>query len=447
MEQIILKIVTLTLIVFGIIYFSKYKNKQKLLINNCFWLILSWSICIVLFLFSGIQYSIKLKIESFVYILIVLFLFCLGDYISKKYFFVEKKSKKIKNDFWINKINMLPLFIFSCICVICYIIYIFLNNNITLGVTRDINFSWISTSFLIGSSSSLIIWLYELAYANINDKKLSWYGIMSFIIFNLPVIVISGRDALVISLVATFIVFFYSRYYAKTILKKSCNNSKKLIKYGCIAIGIVMFYLIFLSSNRYGNEIDSALRMFEWSAKCTFPDYLKAIYYHLGGLGQFIINGIYYYSSQFSKFSLIFEEYSGPYLGGFYQLHYLSRLMPDSWGVNYQLVTEQVGIITSNAGIPGLKVFWETAIGYSIYDFGKWGTMLISFGGGLLVGAIYKWCENKKSILKMLFQAYICTAMFLTVELSPLFDYFYIFPLAWLIVFLIKEIFNERRRK
>ena len=39
-------------------------------------------------------------------------------------------------------------------------------------------------------------------------------------------------------------------------------------------------------------------------------------------------------------------------------------------GMNFTNVTNAIQQIASNAGTPGIKVFWETAIGYSIYDFG-----------------------------------------------------------------------------
>ena len=50
-------------------------------------------------------------------------------------------------------------------------------------------------------------------------------------------------------------------------------------------------------------------------------------------------------------------------------------------GMNFTNVTNAIQQIATNAGTPGIKVFWETAIGYSIYDFGKIGTLFISLIG------------------------------------------------------------------
>ena len=201
-------------------------------------------------------------------------------------------------------------------------------------------------------------------------------------------------------------------------------------------------YLIFLSTNRYGNNESSALNMFMWSAGCKFPQYLEDIYYNFGGIGKVIINIVFYYSSQFSKFALIFDRYNGPYMLGLYELHYISRMFPNSWAMSYSLVTQQLTNITMNAGIPGIRIFWETAIGYLIYDFGKIGTLIVSFIFGILVKKISMWSEYNKNILKILAQTFVCIAMFLTIEVSPIFDYFFIFPTIWLVVIIL--IYNRK---
>ena len=452
MEQTILKISTIILCVLGIIYICRKKSKIEIFIDFRFWLLFSWIICIGLNLFSGINYSILLTLKSFLYIIAVLAIFIIGTLFSKEFLidkinnYLNKKKSNVKKSFS-QKLNMFPSFVFSTVCMIIYVIYMFCVNDIVFGVTRDINANWISTLFLIGTSLSLVVWLYELCYAILNNKMITWYGIISLIIFNVPGLIISGRDALIISLLATFITFLIAGYYMKRVLKKPTyiyNKIKKLSIFFCI---IVLFYLVFLSSNRYGNSIDSALKIFEWSSQCTFPDYLKFIYYKLGGIGQVIINAIYYYSSQLSKFSLIFEEYNGPYLFGFYQLHYVSRLLPESWGLNYTLVSESIREITTNANIPGLRVFWETAIGYSIYDFGRIGTIIMSFFGGIIVGTINGLCQKNPRIITLILQAFICVGMFLTVELSPLFDYFYIFPFFWILVIFGFERFKNKAKK
>ena len=429
MEQLVLKIIMFIFIIIGVFFFVKSKEKEKFWIDHKFWLIFSWGVCLSLYFFSGIQYRINLTLISFFYILIALSLFCLGDFLIGK-----KDSLKIDVS---KKLNTFPFFVFSVICLICYTCYMFHINEITIGVTRDFQSDWISTLFLIGNSVSLVIWLYELSYAIICNKNITWYGCIAFVLYNIPGILISGRDALIISLVVSIIVFFYSGYYAKKMKKNDCKVFKRLLFLGMLAIGGIFFYLVFLSMNRYGSSDSSALNMFEWSAQCVFPDYLNFIYYHLGGIGKVFINAVFYYSSQFSKFALIFEEYNGPYLFGFYQLHYISRLFPDNWPIYFGLVSDALYEITTKMQVPGLKGFWETALGYSIYDFGRLGTLLICFISGYGVGFLRNWCFKNQTLLHVILLCFICAGMFLTVELSPLFDYFYIFPLFWIFFLII----------
>ncbi len=342
---------------------------------------------------------------------------------------------------------MFPLFIVSLVSVVIYTIYILAINDIQLGSTRNIETNRIATFFQILSSSSLVIWLYELAYSILNDKKITVWGVISVIIFNIPGLIISGRDALIICMLSTFIVFFYCGIYAKRVLKKECKIFKIAIK---IFIGVmiaILLYLIFLTKNRYGTSQDAALNMFSWSAGAQFPVYLEWIYKYLGGFGKLILNIVFYFSSQLSKFSLIFNEYNGPYLFGLYELHYISRLLPESWNLSHTLVSDALGVLTTNVGVPGIKVFWETAIGYSIYDFGRIGTLFVALLGGVLIGKINNYANKEESILDILCKVFVCVAMFLSVAVSPLFDYYYIFPLVWFIVIYIYDKKKTNRKE
>lgn len=443
METIIMKSILIVIAIVGIYIIYNKKNWFELITNNVFWIFASWLFVLGLYFFSGIKYTFNLNIYSFGYIILFWLIFLLGQYISKFMFRNKIKTKNEKNDFS-KKINLLPLFGVSLISAVIYAIYIISINDIQLGVTRNINTNGFATLLLILSNSSLVIWLYELAYAILNEKNISWYGLVSTIIYNLPCIIISGRDALLIFFISTVIVFLYCAIYAKKVLNTEGKMLKKVMKYAIIAGVLILIYLVFLSSNRYGTGEDATIEMFRWSAGCEFPKYLENIYYKFGGIGKLIINIVFYYSSQISKFALMFEEYNGPYLGGLYQLHYVSRLLPESWNLNFTLVNDKIAEITSNMEIPGLKVFWETTIGYSIYDFGRIGALIISFLSGIITGKVNTWCKESVNVLKIVMQIFICLGMFLTIELSPIFDYYYIFPLFWIIMIIL---WNHRKDK
>lgn len=432
MQEIIMRIILVLIIGVGCYWVYTQKDKYKLILDNKFWIFISWGFAFILYFFLGIEYTQKLNIYSFGYIILYWALFIGGQYAFKKYSKNKKINKEEKVIDLSEKINLFPLFIVSLVCVIVYAIYIISINNINIGTTRDIKTNGFATLLLIFSNSSLIIWLYELAYAIINEKKITVYGVLSAVIYNIPGIIISGRDALMIFLVSTVIVFIYCGNYAKKVLNKECKTYKTILKCLIAAFAAIMIYLIFLSNNRYGTDKSAVINMFRWSSKCQFPPYLEWIYYNCGGLGKLILNVVFYYSSQLSKFALIFEKYDGPYMFGLYQLHYVSRLLPESWNMNFSIVSKELKIITENAGIPGLKVFWETAIGYSIYDFGRIGTLIMAFISGIFIEIVSSYSKNVKGIFQILIQAFICTAMFLTIEMSPIFDYYYIFPVFWL---------------
>lgn len=358
------------------------------------------------------------------------------------------KQKKEEDDEIMDfskRTNFFPLFIVSLISCLIYIVYIMKINNIQIGVTRDITTNSFATLLLLMSNSSLIIWMYELAYALLNEKKIKIYGVLSAVIYNLPGILISGRDALMIFLVATVIILIYCGNFSK---KKLCTKGKmykKIKKYAICIFVLIMIYLVLLSNNRYGSNQDSAINMFIWSSSCVFPEYLENIYYNCGGIGKVIINIMFYYSSQISKFALIFEEYEGPYMCGLYQLHYISRMFPESWNMNFGYVSQELAKITTNVGVPGIKVLWETGIGYSIYDFGRIGTLIMSMIFGIVVENVNLKCNRKKTIFKIILQTLICVAVFLTIAVSPLFDYFYIFPMIWFVI--INLIYNKKGEK
>lgn len=434
MQKLLIKGIMIIILIIGSFIIINKKDKYKLILSNLFWLFVPWMFCLLLYLCAGIQYTFELDVYSFSYIILILFSFAFGQCIIK-----NKKNEKNREYIlqFSEKINMVPLFIISTISAILYIVYLISINNIQIGVTRNINTNSFSTLLLLISNASLVIWLYELIYSILNNKKITYYGIISAIVYNLPGILISGRDALIIFLISTFIVFIYCGNYAKRDTKIKGQMYKKIKKYFFIALIVVMLYLLLLSTNRYGENEDSAINMFVWSAGCEFPEYLQYIYYNWGGVGKLIVNFIFYYTSQISKYSLIFNEYDGPYMFGLFQLHYISRMIPSSWNMSYSRVTQEIANIATNNGVPGMKIFWETAIGYSIYDFGKVGTLIISFFSGIFIKKIIIWCNDNSNILKILLQAFICVAMFLTIAVSPLYDYFYIFPLFWIFLIIL----------
>ena len=449
MQDIIIRVVTAVIIVAGLIIINFKKKNNDLIINDLFWIFISWGFTLSCYCFLGMVYPIPLTENAYWYILAFWICYMLGKlayiYIVKKKNYNYNIEKKEENEDFKTKYNFFPLFIVSFIAIVLYVIYFtMLNGQISIGKDRNINTNALATLLLLLSQVSLIIWLYELLYSILNRKRITLYGLGSAVIYNLPGVLISGRDALMIFMVSTFISTIYGLLYLKKRNKIDSKLKKKIIITVVVVIAIVFIYLLFLSSNRYGSSDSSAIDMFEWSSGVKFPQYMNDIYYKFGSLGKLFLNIVFYYSSQFSKFSLVFENYKGPFQYGFFQLHYIARMLPDSFNLGIEPVYKELDVIVNNASLPGLKVFWETAIGYIIYDFGKIGALIFSFIVGFLLERRIRINRHNPDIFKLITQILICTAMFITIEMSPIIDYFYIFPLAWLVIL---KVYNKRKIK
>lgn len=437
MELLIIRFICVLFLIVGLIVVLKINDFSKLIVSDKFWLLASWEFCLLLYCFSGIVYPIKLGLDLFLYIILFLDIYLMGSFFAKVLYYrrnksTEKKTEKISD----KKIYLLPFFL---ICVAGTILYVstvtFFNPDMKIGITRNVDLNAINTTCLVFSSGSLIIWLYELAYSLMNKKKITIYGVLSAILYNIPGIVIAGRDALMIFLISTFIVVIYSVLY----LKKHSLLTKKF-KQGIIISGILLLivlfsYLFIISSTRYGTGENSVLETFEGASHAKFPKYLVDFYKNSGVLGKLVLNIVFYYSSQFSKLALIYDYYTGPYQHGLYQLHYVSRAINSFVPSGLSAVTTNVEQICAQNNVPGTKVFWGTIIEYSIYDFGRIGALIYSFILGFVIKLITIKNNKELSILNIITLTLICVGAFTTVEVSPIFDYFYIFPLIWLVLF------------
>ena len=351
-------------------------------------------------------------------------------------FINKSKSKKSDKVEIIKNVNLFPLFMFSFFCLLMYILVMYrLNPNILFGITRNVKINSLATLFLFLSSSSLIIWLYNLIQFLINKQKIRLYTYVSALIYNIPGILISGRDALIIFILSSLIVIIYSLVYIKNNEKLNYNIKRKMRKLLLISFLLIMLYLLFVSNTRYGSNSSDVVDMFKWaSGNAVFPDYLLNIYYSTGIIGKLLLNIVFYYTSQFSKFALAYNNFNGPYMHGLHQLHYLARALPSSFGINPNTTSIAVTNMCSNMNVYGMRVLWDTSIGYSIYDFGKVGALIYSFVVGFFVGKFYVSNKNNLNELNIITMAMICVGMFITIEISPIFDYFYIFPFIWLII-------------
>lgn len=415
-----------------IVFFLKIKKRNnRVVLSETFWLTFPWVICIMLYFFGGITYQYELGLKKTLYIISFLLLINLGIVFGRVFYVKNKLIKQEEPTLNNKKINFTALFWVATLSVIFYTIYIIKTNDITFGSTRSINRNMFATLLIFLSSSSLIIWLYELTYSLINNKKMPLYSYFSFFNFAIPSLLISGRDGILIELLSTFLVFLYCGNINKQRFKKIKSSFNKHKKKAIIIIIILFFYLNFLTNNRYGDDMISR---FEWATKAEISDELMTIVGMLGNVGYLFLNFVYYYSSQFVKLAFILDHYNGPFLHGFYQLHIISRRFPPSWGISYINAVNSADELMKFHGYGGLIKMWGTALEGYIYDFGKIGALIMGFISGIIIGKARKKFDGNKSELSIVMQAMICTALFVSVQISPIFDLSWIFPFVWLIV-------------
>lgn len=445
MENSIISIINVFFLVISIFVIKKINNIEKLIINYKFWIFISWEFSLLLYSFSGIVYPINLDLKVYLYILAFWSFFLFGTKIAKNVSARNRINEKKTNDEIKNieykRLNMRPIFIISLISTVLYIIAVNrLNPNVTMGITRGVKTNSLTTLFLLISSGSLIVWLYELLYSIRNQKKIKLYGLISAVLYNIPGIVISGRDALMIFMISTIIVVIYSLLYLKRKKLLTSKIKRKIKFFTTLSVFLIILYLLLISSIRYGRNDNSVLTMFEWASGATFPSYLVNLYMKIGAFGKLILNIVFYYSSQFSKLTLVVKHFNGPYQFGMYQLHYIARLMPSFMGIDTDAVSKVLKPICDSYNLPGIKTLWGTMIEYSIYDFGKIGALIYSFIFGFIISKIVNKNMNqinkevKQNELNIITIILVCVGMFTTVEISPLFDYFYVFPALWLII-------------
>ena len=97
--------------------------------------------------------------------------------------------------------------------------------------------------------------------------------------------------------------------------------------------------------------------------------------------------------------------------------------------------------------IVGMKPLWDTMIGYFIFDFGKILAPVMSFFLGVVVGFAKYLIKLNKSIFNIIVYVLIALGAFISVQFSPFFDYYYIFPFAVLVAIMIYIKYEERKKQ
>ena len=83
-------------------------------------------------------------------------------------------------------------------------------------------------------------------------------------------------------------------------------------------------------------------------------------------------------------FEVFFKNYDGPMFFGMSQLHYISRRLPDSLGLNVNVAQLYLDNIGDRLGLS--SHLWRTVIASFVIDFGRGGAVFFTALLGFLVG-------------------------------------------------------------
>lgn len=418
----------------------KVNKKNGILINDLFWLIMSWMLVIGLHFTSGIIYRYKASTNTIVYISFIFIIFVSFRYLGKRTKIKDKLYKNPQNNNQEKYIDTRRYFYIASIGYIIYFIDVFRLNTLNFGVKSDIRISIMGTVSFLVVPLLLIIWLYEVSYSIKNNIKIKFHAKVSALMYCMISILYSGRQTLLIFILISFIVITYSNSLSKNLKKKSIiskNKAMKSIKIICLVfIPLVLIYTMFLSGNRYGN---SMIAMFEFVSGGHISSQTVNFANLFGNLSSVIINFLFYFSQQLSKLEIILNDYHGPYMLGMFQLNYVSRRLPAFLELDYNLVFNEVTNIMWNRGIPAFDSAFETMIGSAIFDFGRIGAIIYFAILGYLVGSSRNIFNRNKSSLNIILQGMICVGMFVSVQSSPFFDSTWAYALFWLLIIMMIE--------
>lgn len=149
-------------------------------------------------------------------------------------------------------------------------------------------------------------------------------------------------------------------------------------------------------------------------------------------------NLISYFSHQISFLDFMLKEYNGPYMFGFYELNILSRRLPESLGLDYMQVYDQIHTMYMRHHVD-FGNGWYTVLGSFIIDFGRIGTILLSFLLGLYSGKIRKKFLKTLDVRYAVLTSLLCMSTFSTIQIGPFYQMLILGTFIWWYIIFKRE--------
>ncbi len=392
----------------------------------------SWSLILGLYFFSGIEYSQNISSNTIIYVSVSLI-----TYIVSFYYGTIINSRIIRRNILTSKelrINTKVLFIPAMIGSFIWIIEIYRLNEVLFGQRiENFRISLLGVLGYIFLSISLVIWLLELTYSLRYGSYIRFHGIVSAIIFLIPSVITAGRQSILIIIVSSTIIMLYSLRFK---IPYNIRRSFKIVIVCLIAM--ITIYLIYISDVRSG--VSNKIALFEYILGSTTSQDTINFANLFGPFKDLIMEGLYYYSHELPMFEVFFREYDGPKFLGFFQFHYIGRRLPISWGLNYDNAWYYIDLMSERNDL--YSHVWRTALSSIIVDFGRIGAQIYISILGILSGRVYNNYNKSETSYNFVLLAIICTGVIFSIQYSPFNETGWAYPLFWILLLPLMQRFK-----
>lgn len=425
-------------VLYGLIIWIIYKKNTSIIINDLFWLIISWIAMFGIYLFSGISYFYVPGIKTWLCIAAFFCVYIIGRSVGMRTKINMSSGKKIRVDD-----NIL---LFVCAFGAILRLYDIIRLNGFLGVNRFTirsSFIGIIGSFL--SPLGLPLFLLIGFQAKSENRKIPIKAFFALFLYVLPVIFLSGRLNLIFALIAVICLLLYKPYTieenvttVRKLLANKLKNRKRVAITAAIVAGVIAFfrYSNYIIQNRF-DSFDIMLLISGLNDIFTLSENARLFYGNFGAFAALVFQVLHYYSAQFTNIALLIEQFHGPYSFGLVQLHYIARR-----SLFFQNIVHSTNDAIRAATVIGGRAFdgsgssWVTVIGDMVIDFGVIGGLFVIFIIAMLIGrkrAVF--LKDPNNPYELSIQVMLCVCMFFTIQLSPFFESSLVYAFIWMWVF------------
>lgn len=422
-------------------------ERPKLILNPVFWMGIGWALLIGLYYTCGYAYDYPLKWTGLLYFCAIYVAFCFSFSFACKHCFVIGKPRRNRyeyrdsyEDFW-HQMNKKIYFAISLVGVLLFAFDFFRLNSvgISMALHTESTISFIGVIGKIAAYAGIIVWLFEVSYSIVSNKKISIIAYLGAAFYMLPGILTSGRQSILILLVSTVTVFIYGFY-----INRQYKYKKSLVFVAFIIVSILMIYAIAVASGR--TVISNKAALFEYMFSCEISSETLTLLEKTGPFKVFFLEIISYYSHELPMFQLILDKWDAGLFLGMSQFQLISQNLPSSFHLSYANISSHIQSICDSAGV--YSHTWRSIAGNCIIDFGIIGGLLFMTICGYVAGRAYVYATNRMETKDVVLLSLLNAGAMFSIQFSPFCEVSWYYPLIWLLIVfpMINSFFSKRNR-